>query len=153
MLETYATDRAGLMSASCLPERTWARLHSQARDEGTNDRRGCAGAVCRDLLRVAVAAVCFQGGEGEGPIGVAMINAVDDVIPARLTLALASLDTACRDLDDAVLVMPDVPGDDVMASPSLIVLLLRVVMARRQVKRLELEAAEIRDSIRSSTVS
>ena len=82
-----------------------------------------------------------------------MISAVDDVIPARLTLALASLDTACRDLDDAVLVMSDVPGDDVMASPSLIVLLLRVVMARRQVKRLELEAAEIRDCIRAFTVS
>ena len=69
-----------------------------------------------------------------------MINVVDEAFPGRLTLALASLDTACRDLDDAVLVMSDVPGDDVMASPSLIALLLRVVMARRQVKRLELEA-------------
>jgi hypothetical protein len=100
-----------------------------------------------------VAAVCFHGGdgEGEGQIGVAMINVVDEVFPGRLTLAVASLDTACRDLDDAVLVMSDVPGDDVMASPSLIALLLRVVMARRQVKRLELElqAAEIR----ASTVS
>jgi hypothetical protein len=82
-----------------------------------------------------------------------MINVVDDVVPARLTLAVASLDTACRDLDNAVLVMSDVPGDDVMASPNLIVLLLRVVMARRQVKRLELEAAEIRDRTRASTVS
>ena len=82
-----------------------------------------------------------------------MISAVDDVIPARLTLALVSLDTACRDLDDAVLVMPDVPDDNVMASPSLIALLLRVVMARRQVKRLELEAAEVRGRIRASTVS
>ena len=82
-----------------------------------------------------------------------MISAVDDVVPARLILALASLDTACRDLDDAVLAMPDVPGDDVMASPSLIALLLRVVMARRQVKRLEIEAAKIRDRIRASTVS
>jgi hypothetical protein len=78
--------------------------------------------------------------------------AVDDVIPGRLTLALASLDTACRDLDDAMLTMSDDPGDDVMASSSLIALLLRVVMARRQVKRLEREAAEIRDRIRASTV-
>lgn len=82
-----------------------------------------------------------------------MIHAVDEVIPGGLTLARASLDTACRDLDDAVLVMSDVPGDDVMASPSLVALLFRVVMARRQVRRLELEAAEIRDRIRASTVS
>ena len=82
-----------------------------------------------------------------------MINVVDDVFPGRLTVALASLDTACRDLDDAVLVMSDVSGDDVMASPRLIALLLRVVTARRQVKRLELEAAETRDRIRASTVS
>ena len=80
-----------------------------------------------------------------------MIDAIDDVIPGGLTLAVASLDLACRDLDDAVLVMSDVPGDDVMASPSLIALLLRVVMARRQVKRLELKAVE--DRIRASTVS
>lgn len=102
-----------------------------------------------------MAAVCCQGGDGEGkgPNGVAMISGVDDVIPASLILAIASLDTACRDLDDAVLVMPDVPDDNVMASPSLIALLLRVVMARRRVKRLELEAAEVRDRMRASTVS
>lgn len=75
-----------------------------------------------------------------------MINVVDDVLPDRLMLALASLDTACRDLDDAVLVMSNVPGDDVMASPRLIALLLQVVTARRQV-------AEIKDRIRASTVS
>ena len=75
-----------------------------------------------------------------------MINVVDDVFPGRLTVALASLDTACRDLDDAVLVMSDVSGDDVMASPRLIALLLRVVTATRQV-------AEIKDRIRASTVS
>ena len=100
------------------------------------------------MVRTAVAAICFQqgAGKGEGPIGVAMINVVDDVFPGRLTVALASLDTACRDLDDAVLVMSDVSGDDVMASPRLIALLLRVVTARRQV-------AEIKDRIRASTVS
>jgi len=82
-----------------------------------------------------------------------MIEVVDDIAPARLTVALASLDTACRDLDDAVLVLSDVPGDDVMASPSLVALLLRVVMARRQVTRLEIEAAGINDNGRASTVS
>jgi hypothetical protein len=82
-----------------------------------------------------------------------MIDVVDDVAPAKLTVALASLDTACRDLDDAVLVLSDVPGDDVMASPSLVALLLRVVMARRQVTRLATEAAGINDNGRASTVS
>jgi len=103
-----------------------------------------------------MAAVCFQGGhgEGEGPIGVAMISAVDDIIPARLTLALVSLDTACRDLDAAVLALPNVHGDDVVASASLIALLLRVVTARRQVKQLELDVkAQIRNRMRASTVS
>src|SRR6185436_3538318 len=117
------------------------------RDKGTDDRRGCSGAVCRRVVRTAVAAVCCQQGEGkgEGSIGVAMINVVDDVLPDRLMLALASLDTACRDLDDAVLVISDVSGEDVMASPRLIALLLRVVTARRQV-------AEIRDRIPASSV-
>ena len=82
-----------------------------------------------------------------------MIEVVDDVAPEKLTMALASLDTACRDLDDAVLVLSDVPGDDVMASPSLVALLLRVVMARRYVIRLETEAAGINDKGRASTVS
>jgi hypothetical protein len=92
-------------------------------------------------------------GKGEDPIGLAMISVVDDVGPGKLTLALASLDTACRDLDDAVLVLSDVPGDDVMASPSLVALLLRVVMARRHVTRLKLEATGTNDNARASTVS
>jgi hypothetical protein len=82
-----------------------------------------------------------------------MIEVLEDVSPGELNLALASLDTACRDLDDAVLVLADVPGDDVMASPSLVALLLRVVMARRDVRRLELDAAGIDDDARASTVS
>ena len=99
-------------------------------------------------------ACCPQDeGEGEDPIGLAMISVVDDVGPAKLTLALASLDTACRDLDDAVLVLSDIPGDDVMASPSLVALLLRVVMARRHVTRLKLEATGTNDNARASTVS
>jgi hypothetical protein len=98
---------------------------------------------------------CFteREGEGEDPIGIAMIEVVDDVVPAKLTMALASLDTACRDLDEAVLVLSDVPGDDVMASPSLIALLLRVVMARRHVNRLKIEATGFNDNARASTLS
>jgi hypothetical protein len=96
-------------------------------------------------------------GEGEDPIGGDQMTtgAIDrvHVTPGTLTLALASLDAACRDLDDAVLVMSDVTGDNVMASPSLVALLLRVVMARREVGRLELEAADVRRRIRASTVS
>jgi hypothetical protein len=99
--------------------------------------------------------VCLPQGEGEGkgPIGVAMIEVVEDVGPGKLTMAVASLDTACRDLDDAVLVLSDVPGDDVMASPSLVALLLRVVVARRHVTRLEREAGGISDEARASTLS
>ena len=82
-----------------------------------------------------------------------MIEVIEDISPGKLTLALASLDTACRDLDDAVLVLADVPGDDVMASPSLVALLLRVVMARRHVTRLERQAAGLDDDARASTVS
>jgi hypothetical protein len=82
-----------------------------------------------------------------------MIEVVEDVGPGKLTMAIASLDTACQDLDDAVLVLSDVPGDDVMASPSLVALLLRVVVARRHVTRLEREAAGISDETRASTLS
>ena len=71
-----------------------------------------------------------------------------------LTVAVESLDVACRDLDDAVLTMPNVRGDDVMASPRLVALLLRVVAARRDVKRLELEMkAELDGLLRASTLS
>lgn len=59
----------------------------------------------------------------------------------ELTMARESLDTACRDLDDAVLAIPNARGDDVMATPGLIALLLRVVTARRQVRRLEVTAS------------
>jgi hypothetical protein len=82
-----------------------------------------------------------------------MIEVVEEVAAGKLTMALASLDTACRDLDDAVCVLSDVPGDDVMASPSLVALLLRVVVARRHVSRLELEATRITGGARPSTVS
>jgi hypothetical protein len=84
-----------------------------------------------------------------------MTDGVDavQVTPGRLTLALSSLDAASRDLDEAVRVMSDVPGDDVMASSGLVALLLRVMMARRHVRRLEVETAEVGDRIRASAVS
>ena len=83
----------------------------------------------------------------------AMIEVVNGAIPGTLTLALESLDVACRDLDDAVLALPNLGGDDVMASSSLVALLLRVVTARRHVRRLELEVkAEIMDRFRGTPV-
>ena len=85
-----------------------------------------------------------------------MTNAANDAVPGALTLTLAleSLDVACRALDDAVMALPNARGDDVMATPSLVALLLRVVVARRQVSRLELDVkAEIRNQLRASTVS
>ena len=83
-----------------------------------------------------------------------MTPAANDVNPETLTLALASLDGACRDLDDAMLALPNLRGDDVMASSSLVGLLFRVVAARRHVKQLELEVkAEIGDRLRASTLS
>ena len=59
-------------------------------------------------------------------------------VAGELTRARESLDVACRDLDDAVLAIPNARGDDIMATPGLIALLLRVVTARRQVNHLEL---------------
>ena len=58
-----------------------------------------------------------------------------------MTVAVArkSLASACDDLDDAVRAIPDmVPDDNVMANPGLVALLLRVVVARRQLRGLEL---------------
>jgi hypothetical protein len=83
-----------------------------------------------------------------------MIKTTSETVPGTLTLALESLDVACKDLDDAVLALPNAPGDDFMASPSLVRLLFRVVMARRHVNRVEHDVkAEIRDQLRASTVS
>jgi hypothetical protein len=46
--------------------------------------------------------------------------------------ARRSLDSACEDLDNAVRALPGIDDDDVMASPGLVALLLRVVVASRQ---------------------
>lgn len=131
---------------------TWARLHLQARDEGNDERPGILGGVCGHVLRAAMAVVRFQ--DGDAAIGIAMIAVVTDAIPGVLTQALESLDIACRDLDAAVLSMPNIHGDDVVASASLIALLLRVVTARRHVKQLGLDVkAEIGNRVRAATVS
>src|SRR5204863_316652 len=82
------------------------RVHLQARDEGNDERTGVVGGLCGHVLRRAVAAVRFQ--DGDAAIGFAMTAMVNEVIPGALTRALASLDIACRDLDAAVLAMPDV---------------------------------------------
>jgi hypothetical protein len=135
-------------------ERKWARLHLQARDEGNDERPGVLGGVCGHVLRTAVAVVRFQGGDGDVAIGVALTRVVNEPIPGTLTLALESLERRVQDLDDAVLALPNLRGDDVMASSSLVGLLFRVVTARRHVKQLELDVkAEIRDRLRASTVS
>jgi hypothetical protein len=74
-----------------------------------------------------------------------VVSVGTDIVPGTLTQALESLSVACQDLDAAVLALPNAPGDDFMASPSLVALLFRVVMARRHVNRIEL--------LRTSTVS
>ena len=57
---------------------------------------------------------------------------------AALAVARKSLDGACNDLDDAVRSLPEMFSDDkVMATPGLIALLLRVVVARRELNGLE----------------
>jgi hypothetical protein len=82
-----------------------------------------------------------------------MTRLVNEPLPGRLTLALEALDVACGDLDAAVGALPDVRDDDVVASASLIALLLRVVTARRLVTQLKLDVkAEVRDRLRASTV-
>jgi hypothetical protein len=92
--------------------------------------------------------------DDDAAIGVAVTPVANDAIPGTLTLALESLDVACRDLDDAVLALPNLRGDDVMASPGLVGLLFRVVAARRHVRQLELDVkAEVRNRLRASTLS
>ena len=59
----------------------------------------------------------------------------DEVVTAAR--ARSDLDSACADLDDAVRALGDIADDDVMASPGLVALLLRVVVARRQLAGVE----------------
>jgi hypothetical protein len=59
-------------------------------------------------------------------------------VASPLVAARKLLDSACADLDEAVQALPDLPGDNVMANPGLVALLLRVVVARRHLSGLEL---------------
>jgi hypothetical protein len=60
----------------------------------------------------------------------------EDVL-VTATSARSALDSACHDLDNAVRALPHIPNDDVMASPGLVALLLRVVVARRRLAGVE----------------
>ena len=59
----------------------------------------------------------------------------DEVVTAAR--ARNALDSACADLDGAVRALGDIADDDVMASPGLVALLLRVVVARRELAGVE----------------
>ena len=59
----------------------------------------------------------------------------DEVVTAAT--ARRALDDACEDLDDAVRALPESSEDDVFVSPGLVALLLRVVVARRQLAAVE----------------
>lgn len=63
------------------------------------------------------------------------MTGVDEVVTA--VRARRALDSACEDLDNAVRALGNIPGDDVVASPDLVALLLRVVVARRQLAGVE----------------
>jgi hypothetical protein len=59
----------------------------------------------------------------------------DEVLTAAR--ARNALDSACADLDGAVSALGNIADDDVMASPGLVALLLRVVVARRELAGVE----------------
>jgi hypothetical protein len=81
-----------------------------------------------------------------------MTVATNGSVAATLAVARKSLDNACDALDDAVRAFPDVPSDNVMANPSLVALLLRVVVARRHLSGLERSlGAESAGRVRVST--
>jgi hypothetical protein len=60
-------------------------------------------------------------------------DAATDVLAARQVLALAR-----ADLDAAVASMPDVDGDEAMATPTLLALLLQAVTAKGHLSALEI---------------
>jgi hypothetical protein len=59
----------------------------------------------------------------------------DEVVTA--VRARKALDCACADLDNAVRALGAIADDDVVASPGLVALLLRVVVARRELAGVE----------------
>ena len=67
----------------------------------------------------------------------------DDVVVTAKS-ARRALDSACDDLDSAVQALPEDGEDQVLASPELLALLLRVVVARRHLAELESSVSVVR---------
>lgn len=65
------------------------------------------------------------------------MTSVDIPRAADVASARQSLQSARRDLDDAVGLLPGLEGDNTMANPNLIALLLRAVVARRHLQSVE----------------
>jgi hypothetical protein len=63
-----------------------------------------------------------------------------DVVAARQALSLAR-----ADLDEAVAAAPEVDGEEALASPGLLALLLRAVSAKNHLDHLELAATPALD--------
>jgi hypothetical protein len=58
-------------------------------------------------------------------------------VAAEVTLAQVALDDARSALDSAVADLPDIDGDEAMATPALLLLLFGVVRAKEQLTTLE----------------
>ena len=58
-------------------------------------------------------------------------------VAAEVTLAQTALDEARSALDGAVAALPDIDGDEAMATPALLLLLFGVVRAKEQLTTLE----------------
>jgi len=69
---------------------------------------------------------------------------MSDDVAARVTMARGVLQSARNNLDAAVAALPGGAGDNAMATPALLGLLLRVVQARRRLDGLELLASRVR---------
>jgi hypothetical protein len=65
-------------------------------------------------------------------------------VAARVTAARSDLQAARDNLDEAVAALPDGEADNAMVTPVLLVLLFRVVEARRELEGLELLWVQIR---------
>jgi hypothetical protein len=65
-------------------------------------------------------------------------------VAARVTAARSDLQAARDNLDEAVAALPDGEADNAMVTPALLVLLFRVVEARRQLEGLELLWLQVR---------
>jgi hypothetical protein len=68
-------------------------------------------------------------------------------VAAEVTSARKTLETARSALDRAVAALPDVDGDEAMATPALLLLLLGAVKAKEHLSRLEaLQAAHFAEA-------